>query len=215
VERLNGGISLGEYMGKHIWGSLGMTSTTFDMESRPDLKAHKVDMTLRLPTGQLIHLPTPVYPSPAQDDCGGVGGYSTAPDYMKLLTSLLRDDGKLLTNSSIEEMFRPQLPDPKYLEQVLQIPELHSVLAGNFPKGLKVNHGLGGMLNMEPLPTGRCAGAMQWGGMPNLSWVSKMMLKVHYAPINCVNSGSIARAGCVGHTSHNSCLQEIPRPYVS
>jgi CubicO group peptidase (beta-lactamase class C family) len=212
VERLNGGIRLGEYMEKHIWGPLDMTSTTFNMESKPGLKAHKVDMTLRVPTGQLIHLPTPVYPSPAQDDCGGVGGYSTAPDYMKLLTSLLRDDGKLLKSSTIEEMLRPQLPNPKYLEQVLQIPELHSVLASNFPKGLKVNHGLGGMLNMEPLPTGRSAGAMQWGGMPNLFWVSKVMLKFHYTPTTYANSGSIARAGCVGHTSHNSCLQETPRP---
>jgi len=185
------------------------------MESRPDLKARKVDMTLRLPTDQLIHLPTPVYPSPAQDDCGGVGAYSTAPDYMKLLTSLLRNDGKLLNNDSIEEMFRPQLPDPKYLEQVLQIPELHRVLAGNFPKGLKADYGLGGMLNMEPLPTGRCGGAMQWGGMPNLAWVSEMIFKVRRTPTNCVNSGSIAKVGCVGRTSHNSCLREILRPHVS
>jgi hypothetical protein len=192
-----------------------MSSVTFDMESRPDLVARKVDMSLRLPTGQLMHLPTPLYPSPAQDDCGGVGGYSSAPDYMKMLTSLLRDDGKLLKSSSIEEMFKPQLPDPKYLEQVMQVPELHGLFAGNFPMGLKVDYGLGGMLSLEPLPTGRCAGAMQWGGMPNLFWVSKIMLNAHCTTTNCINSGSIAQAGCVGRTSHNSCLQQIPPQYVS
>ena len=209
MERLNGDIRLGEYMEKHIWGPLGMTSTTFNMEARPDLKARKMDMTIRLPTGELSPLPIPVYPSPAKDDCGGVGAYSTAPDYMKLLTSLLRDDGKLLKSVTIEEMFKPQLPDPKYLEQTLQVPELHQILAGNFPKGLKVDHGLGGMINMEPLPTGRCAGAMQWGGMPNLSWVSKIIVEIRCTPTDGANSGSIVREVCAGHISHNSCLQEI------
>ncbi|KFY31518.1 hypothetical protein V493_01032, partial [Pseudogymnoascus sp. VKM F-4281 (FW-2241)] len=114
--------------------------------------------------------PAPVYPSPAQDDCGGIGGYSIAPDYMKLLTALLHADAKLLKSSSIDEMFEPQLPDSKYLEQVLKVPEMRNILVGNFPEGLKVNFGLGGMLNMEPLPSGRRKGSMQWGGMPNLFW---------------------------------------------
>lgn len=32
VERANDGVKLGEYMRKHIWDSLGMTSTTFHLE---------------------------------------------------------------------------------------------------------------------------------------------------------------------------------------
>jgi CubicO group peptidase (beta-lactamase class C family) len=104
---LNGGIRLGEYLEQYVWGPLGMTSTTFNVHKRQDLAARKIDMSARLPTGQTVALPTPVYPSPADDDLGGVGGYSTAPDYMKLLTSLLRKDGKLLKESTIDEMFKP------------------------------------------------------------------------------------------------------------
>ncbi|KFZ11007.1 hypothetical protein V501_04948 [Pseudogymnoascus sp. VKM F-4519 (FW-2642)] len=170
VERLNGNIPLGEYMEKNIWGPMGMTSTTFNIEENPSMQARRVDMSMRMPTGELELVPAPVYPSPAQDDCGGIGGYSTAPDYMKLLTALLHADAKLLKSSSIDEMFEPQLPDSKYLEQVLKVPEMRNILAGNFPEGLKVNFGLGGMLNMEPFPSGRRKGAMQWGGMPNLFW---------------------------------------------
>ncbi|KAL5349573.1 hypothetical protein ACLOAV_005868 [Pseudogymnoascus australis] len=126
-----------EYMEKNIWGPLGMTSTTFNLEKNPSMQARRVDMSMRMPTGELELLPAPVYPSPAQDDCGGIGGYSTAPDYMKLLSALLHADAKLLKSSSIDEMFEPQLPDSKYLQQVLKVPEMRNILAGNFPEGLK------------------------------------------------------------------------------
>ena len=167
---------MGEYMQKHVWGPLGMISTTFNLESKPDIKAGKVDMSARLPTGQLVPLPTPVYPSPAEDDLGGVGSYSTAPDYMKLLTSLLSKDGKLLKDSTIDEMFRPQLLNPKYMEEAIAAPENRKLLAGNIPPGLKMDYGLSGMINLEPMATGRQPGSMQWGGMPNLFWVSTVQL---------------------------------------
>ena len=150
-----------------------MTSTAFNVEKNPSMQAQRVDMSMRTLTGKLELMTVPVYPSPANDDCGGIGAYSTAPNYMMLLTAILNADAKLLKSSSTDEMFRPQLPDPKFLEQVLQIPELRNILSDNFLEGLKVDYGLGGMLNMEPLPSGRQKGAMQWGGMPNLFWVSK------------------------------------------
>jgi CubicO group peptidase (beta-lactamase class C family) len=120
-------------MEKNIWGRLGMTSTAFNVEKNPSMQAQRVDMSMRTPTGKLELMTVPVYPSPANDDCGGIRAYSTAPDYMMLLTAILNADAKLLKSSSIDEMFRPQLPDPKFLEQVLQIPELRNILSGNFP----------------------------------------------------------------------------------
>jgi len=170
VERLNGGMRLGEYMKRNIWDPLGMASTTFDLEANPDLKARKVAVTVREPSGILAHFPETIYPSPAEDDAGGGGAYSTAPDYLNMLKSILQDDGRLLKSSMIDEMFKPQLPDPKYLEGVLAIPELLATFAPNFPVGLKVNYGLGGLLNMEKLSSGRNVQSMQWGGYSNLSW---------------------------------------------
>jgi len=170
VERLNGGIRLGEYMKKNIWDPLGMTSTTFDLEANPEIKARKLDLTARGPDGTLVHFPGSLYPSPADDDTGGAGAYSTAPDYLKLLESILHDDGKLVKSSTLDEMFRPQLPDSQYLDEVLANPESRAGFAPNFPEGLKINYGLGGMLNLEKLPSGRNASSMQWCGLPNLSW---------------------------------------------
>jgi CubicO group peptidase (beta-lactamase class C family) len=157
-------------MQSNIWTPLGMTSTTFDLESNQHIKSRLVDMAVRGPTGQLAHFPTALYPSPAKDDCGGIGSYSTAPDYMKILISLLRDDGRLLHTDSINEMFNPQLSDPTHLIQALN-GEHKQMLAGSFPEVIKANHGLAGIINLERLQNRRMAGSMQWSGVPNLFWV--------------------------------------------
>jgi CubicO group peptidase (beta-lactamase class C family) len=94
VERLNGGQRLGEYMKTHIWDPLGMKDTTFDITSRPDMMERMVSMSARLEDGTIVPIPLP-YVSPPDDDLGGVGCYSTANDYVKLLTSLLKRDGKV------------------------------------------------------------------------------------------------------------------------
>jgi len=116
VERLNGNISLGEYMQKNIWEPLGMNSTTFNIDKHPNLQKRRVDMSIRNAEGNVEALPMPVYASPAKDDCGGIGSYTTAPDYMKLLEALLRSDVRILKPATVDEMFKPQLPDPIYLD---------------------------------------------------------------------------------------------------
>jgi CubicO group peptidase (beta-lactamase class C family) len=168
------GMRLGDYMQKNIWGPLGMTSTTFRIEEskNSNIKSRLVDMTVRLPTGELMNLEEPPFSRTAPDDCGGVGAYSSAPDYIKLLLSITKDDGKLLKSETIDEMFKPQLPDPKYLAEVLKDPLAKAGLAGIIPEGIKLDYGLGGMINVDPMPGMRAAGSMQWGGLPCLYWVS-------------------------------------------
>jgi len=169
---------LGEYMQKNIWQPLGMNSTTFNIDKNPGLQKRRVDMSVRNAAGHVEALPAPLFASPAQDDCGGIGVYTTAPDYMKVVEAFLRSDDRILKPATVDEMFKPQLSDPIHLENVLKVPQMKSVLAGNLPDGLKVNFGFGGLLNMEPLATGRLVGAMQWGGMPNLFWVSSIYSSV-------------------------------------
>lgn len=159
-------------MRKNIWEPLGMTSTTFRIEepSAAGIKARLADMTMRMPTGELVNLPDPMFPRNPPDDCGGVGSYSCASDYVKVLDSLVRDDGKLLKSATIAEMCKGQTQDPKYLAAVLEDPLARAGLAGGLPEGIKLDYGLGGMVNVDAVPGGRAAGSMQWGGLPNLFW---------------------------------------------
>ncbi|KAF2423767.1 beta-lactamase/transpeptidase-like protein [Tothia fuscella] len=172
------GMSLEEYMKKNIWAPLEMDSTTFSVpEYRPDLIPRSARMTQRdQENGRLIRkkggeldrelgrVLTPVKHS------GGGGCSSTANDYIKFLSSILQNDGKLLRPETANLMFSPNLAESKHLMRVHKNP-LSYGLAGNIPVGTKIDFGLGGMLNLEEIgTTGRGQGSMQWGGLPNLFW---------------------------------------------
>jgi CubicO group peptidase (beta-lactamase class C family) len=130
------------------------------------------DMTMRLPTGELLANPTLPFPvKEPKDDEGGGGAYTTAPDYVKLLTSLLKKDGKILKPETVDEMFKPQLQNPSYLASVLAVPEAAKFMTPGLPSGLKWDFGLGGIITLQDIPGRASKGTMFWGGLPNLQWV--------------------------------------------
>jgi CubicO group peptidase (beta-lactamase class C family) len=172
VERVTGSARLGDYMTENIWKPLSMTSTTFRPAERPDIAGQHCGITMRLPTGDLLANPPIPYPvKEPKDDLGGSGAYATAPDYLKLLSSLVKNDGKLLKPETVNEMFKPQLENPAYLMGILAIPEFTKYLAPGMPVGLKWNYGLGGIIAMEEISGRAGKGTMFWGGFPNLYWV--------------------------------------------
>src|SRR4051794_29961244 len=97
-------------MQENIWGPLGMTSTTFQPQKRTDFPARAVAMSFKSPEGHILPIPH-LYTEPNEFEPGGHGCYSTPADYLKFQTALLQDGGPILTKASIDEMFRPQLPD--------------------------------------------------------------------------------------------------------
>jgi CubicO group peptidase (beta-lactamase class C family) len=171
VERVTGSAHLGDYMAENIWKPLGMTSTTFRLAERPDIAGRLCGMTTRLPAGHLANPPLPYPTKEPKDDEGGSGAYATAPDYLKLLSSLVKNDGKLLKPETVNEMFKPQLQNPAYLATLLAMPEFVRYLAPGMPAGLKWNYGLGGIIAMEEMSGRAAKGTMFWGGLPNLYWV--------------------------------------------
>ncbi|KIX04556.1 uncharacterized protein Z518_05426 [Rhinocladiella mackenziei CBS 650.93] len=152
VERVNGGIRLGEYMKKHIWEPLDMPSTAFP----------------KTPTGDFV-VATPYPAQNPKDDLGGGGLYSCASDYVKVLISLLKNDGALLRPETVQMMFTPQLADSQHLKATVTMPDVGPL----FRSGVESeswNFGLGGCLNMKDVD-GICKkGTMTWGGLPNLFW---------------------------------------------
>lgn len=164
VERTNGNIRLGDYMKKHIWGPLGMNLTTFRLAEHEEVRARLVKITARVPEVGLVANPPLPYPAPnPKDDEGGAGAYSAATDYIKILTSLLKDDGKLLKPETVKEMFTPQLEGGgKYLKTVLQNPELATVMMAGMPIERDWNWGLGGTIVLDGIPGRASPGTMVW-----------------------------------------------------
>ncbi|KAF2841066.1 beta-lactamase/transpeptidase-like protein [Patellaria atrata CBS 101060] len=172
VERLNGNIRLENYMKENIFDRMGMASTTFRLENRPDLQSRLVGLSERNPeTRTVFHRPGTWLPIGTKHDLGGAGLFSTPEDYIKVLASILRNDGNLLQQQTVDEIFTPQLhgSDVVMLNKIIHLDGAEG-LRTLIPKGTKVNWGLGGVIISGDLPTGRKAGTMPWGGLPNLKW---------------------------------------------
>lgn len=173
VSRVSG-LTLGEFMQKNIWTPLGMTSTTFHFESRPDLLSRMASMTERGMEGKLEREPSGAMTDPfkmAVKESGGGGAFSTANDYIKFLIAILQNNGKLFRHrDTIPNMILPHLKNPAHLAAIVANP-LSYGLAGNLPQDTKLSYALGGLTNLTKVSTtGRAAGSMQWSGLPNLFW---------------------------------------------
>lgn len=182
VARLSG-LSLEDYMQKNIFAPLGISDMTFWPEKTPALAAKLVSMSARdkpAPEGTGLAVPFkgPSMVAGADEEFGGQGLTATMPSYLKVLQSLLVDDGKLLKKETAAQMFTPQLG--KESRAVLQAeydasPAIGPTAIGHFPPKKEYNWGLGGLLSMEDIDW-RKKGALTWSGMPNLYWVSLQFL---------------------------------------
>ena len=169
VERVNQGVRLGEYMKKHIWSPLGMDSTTFHSNMSESIRNRLCPMTARTDSGALV--PSQRLPSiDPKDDFGGEGVYCSPNDYMKLLISILKNDGRVLKSETVNSMFQPQLSDASYLRAKTN-GQAGAIWRGGVP-GEAWNYGLGGLLAMEDIEGVCKKGTMSWIGFSNLYWVS-------------------------------------------
>ena len=173
------GISLSEYMKKHIWDPLGITNMTFHLEKRPDMRkrlpevsirqggSHPLFFTVTDPIGKLEWGTNPYIDTDAilEDDEGGTGVFGSAVDFHKVLHSIVSGDGKLLNAEMCEELFRPQLT-PQAQEHVVKLYEYRDKegLVSFAPSGKDITFSLSGMLNLADVEGRRRAGTMVGGG---------------------------------------------------
>jgi len=181
IARLNH-TTLKGFLDTNIWTPLGIKSFTFHLEKKPEVLKNLVKMTLRKGTPGLTAMPTKthekvewtdleLYPYPNVDEYGGDGSIGSAVDYMKIMESILLDDGKLLKSSTIDQMFTPQLnpAEEAGLEGTRSLPFLTDTFA-SVKVSTKCSWGLGGMMLLEDYETGRKKTTLTWSGLPSLCW---------------------------------------------
>nr|KAK5441159.1 hypothetical protein LTR18_007003 [Exophiala xenobiotica] len=172
VERVNGNVKLGEYMKKNIWEVLGMTLTTFRALEHDDVMSRMGGRTSRDESGKITVDSSgwfPIVPD-LEDDYGGNGLYTCASDYVKVLMSLLVDDGKLLKSQTVAEFFKPQLDDGRHITEYLVKGPYSAALLSGLPPDSQFNHALGGALVTNVVEGQHERGTMFWGGLPNSFW---------------------------------------------
>ena len=183
IERVTG-MGLEDFIKLNIFRPLGMAHSTYFLQSRPDMIAARVEMTLRnKETGQLEYSYEPYWYHDPEDAFGGLGLKTTPTDFMQLLHSLLLNNGQLLSPAMVDEMFKPQLSDElaDKMTRFLTGPGIKELLGRLLPKGVRSNFGMGGVLAMEDVSGGdwRQEGSLTFFGLPNFNFVSTLLARLY------------------------------------
>ena len=165
--------TLEELFAEYIYKPLGIKDMTFFIQNRPDLQSRRLGVSWRTDDGGLE--PTSLMDINADcDDCfGGQGLFASMSEYIKILNSIVSDDGKLLKPETRALMFTPQLDEAraKALVKVMKGPA-GAFFVGEYDTEIPVNWGIGGLLFLKDGDGCRKKGTLQWSGMFNTYWVS-------------------------------------------
>lgn len=168
------GQRLGEVFQSRIFEPLGITDMTFAIDDR--IRARLAGMHARHPDGRLEAMDFEL-PADPEVHFGGHGLYGTVGDYMKFIRMWLNDGaapgGRVLKAETVAMACRRHL-DPTL--KVTMLPGVIKTLSNDaeFFPGQAKSWSLPFMINEEPAPTGRPAGAQGWAGLANLFyWIDR------------------------------------------
>jgi methyl acetate hydrolase len=172
VERVSGQ-SLEAYFRQKIFDPLGMPDTFFNLPA--DKRSRIVARFARAQDGSLAARPPPPA-TVVEFFSGGVGLFSTAPDYMKLVRALMAGgrlgERRILSAESVAMMGTNQIGELMLRPMPSMLPPFaveRAVLPGNAEK-----FGLGFALNLKATPSGRGARTMAWAGLYNtFFWIDR------------------------------------------
>lgn len=160
------GMGIDRYFSENITGPLGMNDTGFVITAQQ--RARQASLHVRDAGGKLVARPFEKLAPPVAFSGGG-GIYSTAPDYLALLQTLL--NGGRFRGASI---LRPDTVAMMSTNQIGNIeagilktanPALSNDV--DFFPGVHLRWGLGHMINVDPVRDGRAAGSLAWAGLFN------------------------------------------------
>lgn len=162
---------LDDFEHEHLWKPLGVTGLTFWPNKPEKNLASKIpQLVIRKKDGTLVPSTQEHLNTNSTDCFGGHGIYARLGDYLKVLQSLLANDGKLLKPESVDALFAPQLDADSEAALNFFIEHFGGMVPGEFDAGIPVQYGLGGLIFLKDGPGRRRKGTMSWGGMFNPSW---------------------------------------------
>jgi methyl acetate hydrolase len=156
------GQGLDAWCAEHIFAPLGMDDTTFFPDAAQATR--KASVHQKAPDGTLSAIPFGM-PSTPHFMMGGAGLYATASDYLTFLGVVLAGGAPLLKPETFALMMQNQVGalDAGALKSTQPMMSLDfEPLAGHTRR-----HGLAGLINPEPIPGRRSAGALAWAGLAN------------------------------------------------
>jgi CubicO group peptidase (beta-lactamase class C family) len=160
------GVPLERYVEENITGPLGMRDTTVNLTT--DQRAREASVHKRHPDGSLKPEPQEK-PTVIRSFSGGGGIYSTAPDYLALLQTLLNGGtlrgATILKPQTVAMMSENQIGDFEAGVMKTTNPALSSDV--DFFPGVRKRWTFGHMITLDPVAGGRKVGSLTWAGLLN------------------------------------------------
>ncbi|KAF4331652.1 beta-lactamase, partial [Fusarium beomiforme] len=173
VERVTGN-TLEEHIHKRMLEPLGLKpDAKFLPLTREDLRERAVDLNPDDPEGLgLAVMGQWADINTRTDGCfGGQGLAMSATSYIKIMQSLLANDGKLLKPETVDDMFQQHLsPEALHGQQDILASPLGPFYSAGIGGETKLGHGLGGVITLEDVDGWYGAHTMSWGGGLTLAW---------------------------------------------
>ena len=172
VERVTGR-TLGERMQQRIFDPLDITDAQFFPVTREDLRARLVDLNPQDPDGlgRAVVGGNVGMNKGIEGHFGGHSLFMPGAGYIKVLHSLLANDGNLLKPGTVDDMFQNHL-NPHSIAG--QQDALASPMGVFFRVGIdpetKMGHGLGGLLTLQDIDGWYGERTLTWGGGMTFSW---------------------------------------------
>ena len=172
VERVTGK-SLIERMHERIFSPLGISDAQFYPVTREDLRARLVDLNPDDPEGlgRAVLGGGGEMNMTTKGDFGGHGLFMTGPDYVKVLRSLLANDGKILKPATVDDMLEDHLgPEATASHQAALASPMGMFFRVGTEVGSKAGHGLGGLLTLQDVDGWYGERTLTWGGGLTFAW---------------------------------------------
>jgi CubicO group peptidase (beta-lactamase class C family) len=172
VERVTGK-TLGERMHERIFGPLGIVDAQFYPVTREDMRARLVDLNPNDTEafGRAVVGGGGDMNKHTKGDFGGHGLFMTGPDYVKVLRSLLANDGKLLKPAAVDNMFEHHLSAEATVAHRAALASPMGVYfrVGTAPDS-EAGYGLGGLLTQQDVDGWYGERTLTWGGGLTFAW---------------------------------------------
>ncbi|KAI1802400.1 putative transesterase [Daldinia bambusicola] len=172
VERVTGKRLL-DRMHERLFAPLGIADAEFYPVTREDLRARMPDLNPEDPdaVGRAVLGGNGEMNKHTKGDFGGHGLFMTAQDYLKVLRSLLANDGKILKPETVDSMFEHRLsPEATASHRAhLSGPVGLFFRVGTAQDALS-GHGLGGLLTLQDVEGWYGERTLSWGGGMTFTW---------------------------------------------
>jgi len=159
------GRSIDSFCTEEIFEPLGMLDTFFEAEHR---REHLADLMQRGTDGLFTSVDLA---SPSHPESYGMGSalYATAPDYIRLLRTVLNrgelDGQRIISSSGIEPMFTNQIGNLNASVLTSLAPDIAADV--NIHPGFRKSHTAGFVRMEESIPNMRSEGSLTWAGVAN------------------------------------------------